>query len=52
MICLILLSKSWWMSYVSIFMTFQDYMADHDQQYLIELDGNQPVNNLFKVLIV
>lgn len=24
-------------------------MADHDQQYLIELDGNQTANTLFKV---
>lgn len=24
-------------------------MADHDQQYLIELDGNQTVPTLFRV---
>ena len=29
----------------------EDYMADHDQQYLIELDGNKHVNILFKVSI-
>jgi hypothetical protein len=27
----------------------EDYMADHDQQYLIELDSNQPAPILFKV---
>lgn len=26
-------------------------MADHDQQYLIELDGNQTVPTLFRVNI-
>jgi len=28
----------------------EDYMADHSQQHLIELDANQPVNVLEKVL--
>ena len=27
----------------------EDYMADHDQQYLIELDANKPVKVLFPV---
>lgn len=27
----------------------QDYMADHDQQYLIEMDSNQSPGVLFKV---
>ena len=27
----------------------EDYMADHDQQSLIELDANKPINILFKV---
>ena len=27
----------------------EDHMADHDQQYLVELDGNQPVAVLEKV---
>ena len=26
----------------------QDYMADHDQQYLIELDANKPGATLYK----
>lgn len=29
----------------------EDYMADHDQQYLIEMDGNQTVLSLFKQLM-
>jgi len=29
----------------------EDYMADHDQQYLIEMDGNQTVLTLFKQLM-
>ena len=27
-------------------------MADHDQQYLIEMDGNQTASTLFKVSLV
>lgn len=27
----------------------QDYMADHNQQYLVEMDGNQAAGVLFKV---
>ena len=27
----------------------QEYMADHDQEYLIEMDSNQASNTLFKV---
>jgi len=30
----------------------EDYMADHSQQHLIELDANQPVNVLEKVLFL
>lgn len=30
----------------------EDYMADHDQQYLIELDANKNINILFQVGIV
>ena len=30
---------------------FQEYMADHDQQYLIELDANQTAATLFKVSV-
>ncbi|XP_071818767.1 adenylate kinase 9-like isoform X4 [Apostichopus japonicus] len=30
---------------------FEDYMADHDQQYLIELDANKPVSQLFRELM-
>ncbi|XP_072178424.1 adenylate kinase 9-like isoform X1 [Diadema setosum] len=30
---------------------FEDYMADHDQQYLIELDANKPAGLLFRELM-
>ncbi|XP_033125059.1 adenylate kinase 9-like isoform X4 [Anneissia japonica] len=31
---------------------YEDYMADHDQQYLIELDGNKTPGTLFKDLML
>ena len=30
----------------------QDYIADHDQQYLIEMDANKLSTNLFKELMM
>ena len=33
------------------FVFMQDYMADHDQQKLIELDANLPLKTLFKVSV-
>lgn len=36
-------------SCVVLQLLFQDYMADHDQQYLVELDGNLPILSLFSV---
>ena len=34
---------------LTVTLMLQEYMADHDQQYLIEMDANQTANTLFKV---
>lgn len=36
----------------SMLRLLEDHMADHDQQYLVELDGNQPVAVLEKVTLL
>ena len=37
------------MPYWMVLCVGQDYMADHNQQYLVEMDGNQTAGVLFKV---